>query len=252
MEFIAGRGIDLIEMATSRLALDLVPAARMAFLDIKFIVDLGTDSGLRWDDCTYVTSRYGNLVDAYVTDSAAVVERLQTQYIPAIKIHSVPSLGAAVHYHFGSREALAVAVLTRILEPLNSRRRELLDAELAGSEPSFPSLIEALVRPDIEIAHALHARAPGRARLISAVYLRPAEFVEATVAAHFAPVADAYLPHLPRALPDIPSYMIAWRVRWCIFGTIGALLADASAPFERHPDDLVQELVRMFSAALAA
>jgi AcrR family transcriptional regulator len=158
----------------------------------------------------------------------------------------------AVHYHFGSREALADAVLTRILEPLNTRRLELLDAELAGGEPSLPSLIEALVRPDIETAHALHARAPGRARLISAMYLRPAEFVEATVAAHFAPVADAFLPHLQRALPDIPSYLIAWRVRWCIFGTVGALLADASAPFEHHPEDLLAELVRMFSAALAA
>lgn len=158
----------------------------------------------------------------------------------------------AVHYHFGGREALAEAVLFRILVPLNARRRELLDQAEASGEPTLAELVEALLRPDIESAHALHARSRGRARLIGAVYLRPADFVEATVAAHFAPVAEAFRPHLEAALPHMPFPVIAWRVRWCVFGILGALLTHESAPFDRDPDDLVAELVRTLSAALAA
>jgi AcrR family transcriptional regulator len=133
----------------------------------------------------------------------------------------------AVHYHFGGRQTLADAVLTRILVPLNARRRELLDRAMASGEPSVADLVEALIRPDIETARVMHARSPGSARLIGAVYLRPADFVEATVAAHFAPVAEAFRPHLEAALPHVPFRAIAWRVRWCVFGTIGALLAQS-------------------------
>jgi len=158
----------------------------------------------------------------------------------------------AVHYHFGGRQALAEAVLTRILVPLNARRRELLDRVATSAEPGLDGLVDALVRPDIETAQALNVRSPGRARLIGAVYLRPADFVEATVADHFAPVAEAFRPHLEAAIPHVPFPVIAWRVRWCVFGTLGALLTHESAPFERDPNDLAAELVRILSAALAA
>jgi len=158
----------------------------------------------------------------------------------------------AVHYYFGGRQALVEAVLTRILLPLNARRRELLDRARMSTEPMLVDLVDALVRPDIEFAQVLQARSPGRARLIGAVYLRPADFVEATVAAHFAPVAQAFRPHLEAAIPHVPFPTISWRVRWCVFGTLGALLTHESAPFEPDPDDLIAELVRTLSAALAA
>jgi AcrR family transcriptional regulator len=158
----------------------------------------------------------------------------------------------SIHYHFGSREALADAVLTRLLVPLNARRRDLLDRAVAPGDPSLVQLVDALVRPDVEMAHALQARSPGRARLVGAVYLRPGDFVETRVAAHFAPVAEAFRPHLERALPHLPFPVIAWRVRWCVFGVVGALLTHASAPFERDADGLMAELVRTLAAALAA
>lgn len=158
----------------------------------------------------------------------------------------------AVHYHFGGRRALATAVLDRILAPLNARRLVLLEEAVAAGSPDTAQLVEALIRPDLETAHALHAKDPGRARLIGAVYTRPDDFTAATVAAHFAPVADAFRPHLQSALPALPFADIAWRVRWCVFGTVGTLLTDTSAPFDRPLDDLLHELVRTLAAALAA
>ena len=157
----------------------------------------------------------------------------------------------AVHYHFGGRKALAAAVLDRILVPLNARRLDLLDEAVATSPPLVSQLVEALIRPDIELAHALHAQSPGRARLIGAIYVRPSDFVAATVATHFAPVANAFRPHIEVALPQVSFGDVAWRIRWCVFGTVGALLTDESAPFERPASDLIHELARTLAAALA-
>ena len=58
----------------------------------------------------------------------------------------------AVHYHFGGRKALAEAVLSRVLVPLNARRLELLDRAEASGELTLAELVDALVRPDIETA----------------------------------------------------------------------------------------------------
>lgn len=162
----------------------------------------------------------------------------------------------AVHYHFGTREALAGAVLDRVLAPLNARRLELLaEAEKAAPQRTaieLPVLVEALLRPDIAAAHALEARSPGRARLIGAVYVRPAEFVEKRVESHFRPVAQAFLPHLATAVPHVPQELISWRVRWCVFGVLGALLSDERAPFAAPADTVVERLVDACSASLAA
>ena len=158
----------------------------------------------------------------------------------------------AVHYHFGGRESLARAVLDRILVPLNARRLELLERAAASGEPDVLQLVCALVRPDIEMAHALHQRSPGRGRLIAAVYLHPTDFVETTVSAHFAPVANAFRPYLERALPHLSFPVIAWRVRWCVFGVVGALLADDSAAYDRDAEELISELVQTLSGALSA
>ncbi len=158
----------------------------------------------------------------------------------------------AIHYHFGNREALATSVLDRILAPLNARRLELLHEATRAGRPSVSRLVDALVRPDIETAHVLHAQSPGRARLIGAIYTRPSDFVAATVATHFAPVADAFEPHLVAALAHVKFVDIAWRIRWCVFGTVGALFADETAAFDRPAEDLIDDLVKTLAAALAA
>ncbi|WP_103116185.1 TetR/AcrR family transcriptional regulator [Geothermobacter hydrogeniphilus] len=62
----------------------------------------------------------------------------------------------AVNYHFGSKEELLEAVIERRLTPLNRRRAEMLDAELAAAEaegrrPDPRQVLRALVEPTIEL-----------------------------------------------------------------------------------------------------
>jgi AcrR family transcriptional regulator len=60
---------------------------------------------------------------------------------------------AAVHYHFGSREALVEAVLERRMSAVMARRAARLDALEAGHEtPSARAIAEAVVLPLAELA----------------------------------------------------------------------------------------------------
>ena len=158
----------------------------------------------------------------------------------------------SIHYHFGSREALAAAVLDRILAPLNARRLELLDR--APVPISLPALVDALIRPDIEAATELHRRGEGRARLIGAVYLQPTEFVTELVEGHFRPVADRFMPHLVRAVPSVPPDVLAWRIRWSVFGLLGALLSDQTGALDLGTDiePLIAQITATAAGAVAA
>ena len=79
------------------------------------------------------------------------------------------SNAAAVHYHFGGRDELFAAVVERLLEPVQRRRLELLDA-LRRPAP-VAAVVDALVRPDLELLAQLRPDQVRVARLLG----RPAE-----------------------------------------------------------------------------
>lgn len=158
----------------------------------------------------------------------------------------------SVHYHFGTREALAEAVLDGILAPLNARRLDLLGAaetEACGTGTvPLEVLLDALMRPDLELACSLEARSQGRARLVGEIYIRPAEFVKLRVEYHFRPVAQRFLPLVCAVLPDVPRQTLAWRVRWYVFGVLGALLSDSAELANARLSDLVAVSAAAMSA----
>ena len=160
----------------------------------------------------------------------------------------------SVHYHFGGREALASAVLERVLAPLNRHRVELLEEAEARAVGPIPveQLVEAIVRPDFEAAYALNHKGQGRARLMGAIYINPAAFVTAEVERHFRPVAQQFMPHMAAALPQVDPQVTAWRVRWSIFGLVGALLLDPDEPFSVALDVMIARVVTVGAAGLAA
>ena len=62
---------------------------------------------------------------------------------------------AAIHYHFGSKESLLQAVLSRRLVPLNAERLTLLEIferESGGRAIPLPKILEALVGPALRLS----------------------------------------------------------------------------------------------------
>jgi len=58
----------------------------------------------------------------------------------------------AVHYHFGGREGLLVAVLESQAGFLAEREGQLLDIARAGAPADVAGVVEAIVRPAVELA----------------------------------------------------------------------------------------------------
>lgn len=58
----------------------------------------------------------------------------------------------AVHYHFGSREGMLVAVLEQEVDFLGPRERELLAVAQGRPDDDLDSVFEAVVRPSVELA----------------------------------------------------------------------------------------------------
>lgn len=69
----------------------------------------------------------------------------------------------AVHYHFGSREGLLVAVLEQHAGFLAEREAALLDRARRTPESDLASVLEAIVRPAVELAET---GSPGRQYLV--------------------------------------------------------------------------------------
>ncbi len=154
----------------------------------------------------------------------------------------------------GSEGEFPVIKLVRIADTTRQREEIYADgAETVSDSPlDLDVLIEALVRPDVEAACVLDGRSRGSARLIGAIYIRPAEFVRERVEDHFRPVAERFLPHLTCSLPDLPRDILSWRVRWCVFGMVGALMSDEVAPFASDSEELIARLVAVSVAGVSA
>lgn len=167
---------------------------------------------------------------------------------------------AAVHYHFGSKDALLHAVLDRNIEPLTARRGELLDAALAaadGAPLSVEQLLEAFLRPDLETINALRERAPIVARFIGRTYGSPSPELAAFIEEQFAVDRERFYRELGRALPHLDAEEIDWRMR-CIVGVIVALFGQATpagvpGPFETGDvEATLHRLVAFCASALRA
>jgi len=147
---------------------------------------------------------------------------------------------AAIHYHFGSKEALLEAVFTRRLAPVNEERLSRLGA-LEGLEsngngngngaraasPTLEGVLEAFLAPVLRLL-----RDPDGGRLgvlFGRLYTEPEEIVVKLLRDQFGEVSERFTAALMRALPELPEPEIRWRLH-CAVGAMGHLLASARFP----------------------
>ncbi len=132
---------------------------------------------------------------------------------------------AAVHYHFGSKDALVNAVVGRYAGPINERRLARLDAlERRYGRRAVPlrRLVAAFVEPVLEGA-ADPVRGRDFTRLMGRLLAEPEYFFGRIAPEQFETVRERFLAAFRRALPRFSSEEVFWRVMFLV-GTLAAAL----------------------------
>ncbi len=135
---------------------------------------------------------------------------------------------AAVHYHFGSKDALVEAVFARRIGRLTQERLELLDlceAQTRDGELSLERVLEAFVGPALRMTNAPESGGKAFVRLFGRTIAEPSEHLQAMLNEQFGTTIKRFMGALHRALPNLSTAELAWRFQFAV-GAMGYLMAD--------------------------
>ena len=138
---------------------------------------------------------------------------------------------AAVTYHFGSKEVLFQAVLTRRLDPMNQRRVALLAQLERASQPqpvACDRILAALFLPALELARDRERGGTNFLRLLGRAYADPAPFIRRFLSEQYAVMIDRFKAAFARALPELPRRELSWRLHF-MMGALSYTLAGTDA-----------------------
>ena len=168
---------------------------------------------------------------------------------------------AAVNYHFGSKEELFQAVLTRRLDPMNQERierLEKLEREASGKPLSCEKILFAMLIPALRLARDERRGGKNFLRLLGRAYADPAPFIRHFLSQQYAGMIGRYKEAFLRALPQLSRQELTWRLHF-VMGALSYTLAgtDALKLFAQVTDTdndelLLQRLAPFLVAGLKA
>lgn len=168
---------------------------------------------------------------------------------------------AAVNYHFGSKEGLAIAVLTRRIAPINDERRARLQA--LPARPTAVAVVRAFVEPVLCSAAnpATPSVAPtaGFCRLFGRLMVEQPPFLRSFLAEQFRDLGWRFEAVLQKALPGHDAATLWWRLHFLV-GAMAHTLQNAATLTHltnglcRHDDAeaIVEHLVAFATAGFQA
>lgn len=120
---------------------------------------------------------------------------------------------AAAHYHFGSKEALFLAVLNRRIAPFLEDLLAMLQAAEAQQQALTPEdLIDSFIAACLKLVDEQGSSAGTTAKLVSRLMLDEYKIFREELAKQFSEMADRLHAAFGRALPHLPPEMLRWRM----------------------------------------
>jgi AcrR family transcriptional regulator len=135
---------------------------------------------------------------------------------------------AAVNYHFGGKDALIHAMLTRRLDGLNQNRLALLERfQLSlGPQLTCEHILGAMFIPALQQSRCPEKSGPALLRLLGRAYTDPSPFIRNFLRGIYADVAERFFHAFQTVLPHLPREELGWRLHFCI-GSLSGILAGA-------------------------
>jgi AcrR family transcriptional regulator len=166
---------------------------------------------------------------------------------------------AAVNYHFGSKEELFQAVLTRRLDPMNKERIDLIDRlerEAAGKPIACERILFAMLIPALRLARDEERGGKHFLRLVGRAYADPAPFIRHFLSEQYAEMIGRYKEAFHKALPHLSRQELTWRLHFVMgalsYTLLGAdllKLFDQVTPGLRDNDELLLQRLAPFLVA---
>ena len=166
----------------------------------------------------------------------------------------------AVHYHFGGRDGLLVAVLEQHNEFLQERELQLLAAARSGPGDDVAAVVQAIVRPCVELAEQSESGAHYLLIIAELAEQDPSTFSPEVESALAGSGGYEVYGTLAERLPQLDDELRAERFALMtafVLGTVArrvrALASTADNPRRQMPSErFVDNLVLMASAMLTA
>lgn len=166
---------------------------------------------------------------------------------------------AAVNYHFGTKEELFQAVLTRRLDPMNQERIDLLERlerDAGGKPMSCEKILFTMLIPALRLARDEKRGGKNFLRLLGRAYADPAPFIRHFLSAQYAEMIGRYKEAFLKALPHLSRQELTWRLHF-VMGALSYTLAGTDAmklfaqvsAVDKYDDELLLQRLAPFLVA---
>ncbi|HUD42288.1 MAG TPA: TetR/AcrR family transcriptional regulator [Dokdonella sp.] len=164
---------------------------------------------------------------------------------------------AAVNYHFGSKENLIEEVFRRRLDELNARRTELLAQCRERVDLSLEDVLDAFVRPALELSLS-DAGGAAFVRVLARAYAEHDERLRRFLSDNYGHVLKEFAVVFARLLPQLDKEELYWRLD-IVSGALTYAMADfgvlkrrGDVSEQEHRERTASHLIRFAAAGLRA